>query len=410
MNAAHAYRVKVAHEEYKALSKTLRDRLINSITMKKNRLAKDKDNVEIGESSAALLHPSQYGHNNPASPGGIHGKRASRHRRDAEEVPSLEGNKRKRRTDIDDSPAPTRQRLENGTSTPLWFSEKQAMFAKQLDSPLFSIEKLFTEKELALTYNTACIAAHNHMVRHPPFTDDLDSPPNGKSDSSSDQEKATNGVDGPEAEEAESPPGGAAMERQYSHATRSTRANYVTGLGIDALADINAPGNFQALTKQIPKLPPFLSYGTTKIYSRGEASNSPAPLPFDDVQAELDLIRRARLYNAEKGLGSNLELENGGRTILEMACEPRRFEYWISSDNRNALDRHGGRDRKEAGDESDVSPVKGGGLGGVGMERMNSGRSAISDIGLGGIAMSRSNTGDGGAGSARRQNGVRREF
>lgn len=419
LNSSHAYRLKVASEEHKALTKTLRDRLINSIAMKKNRLAKDKDNVEIGESSSALLHPSQYGHANPSSPGGIHGKRASRHRRDVEDVSGiLEGTKRKRRAGEDESPAPTRQRLENGASTPLWHIEKQSLLSKQLDSPLYSVEKLFTEKELSMTYNTACIAAHNHMVRYPPYTDDFESPPNGKSDSSSDQDKPTNGIDGgADADDADSPPtGGVGMERQYSHATRSTRANYVTGLGIDALADINAPGNFQALTRQIPKLPPFLSYGTTKIYSKGEASNTPAPLPPDDVQAELELIRRARSYNEEKGLGSNLDLENGGRTILEMACEPRRFDYWVASENRSALDRgqHGHREKREAGEESDVSPIKGGG---VDMERRDSRMSGISEgygngsgsgLGFGGTPMSRSNTNEGGSGRGRK--GGRREL
>jgi hypothetical protein len=244
------------------------------------------------------------------------------------------------------------------------------------------------------------------MVRHPPFTEDLDSPPNGKSDSSSDLDKPHNTVDG-DADDADSPPGAAMMERQYSHATRSTRAAYMTGLGIDALGDINAPGNYQALTRQIPKLPPFLSYGTAKVYSKGEAQNTPAPLPPDDVQAELELIRRARSYNEEKGLGSNLELENGGRTLLEMACEPKKWDYWVSSDNRNALDR-GHREKREERDESDASPMKPGAIGGVDMERGDSRISNASDL-RGGTPMSRSNTGDG-FGSGRGRKFGRREL
>lgn len=412
LTSAHAYRIKVATTEHKALSDTLRDRLINSITNKKNRLAKDKDNVEIGESSALLLHPSQFGHINPASPGGIHGKRASRHRRDAEDTPGYgEGHKRKRRAgDSDESPAPTRQRVDNGSSTPLWFAEKQATISKQLEAPLYSIEKLFTEKELSMTYNTAALAAHAHMVRHPPYTVEPESPPNGKSESSSDHEKAAPNPpllpQDAETEEADSPAAGAAMmERQYSHATRSTRANYVTGLGIDALSDINAPGNFQALTRQIPKLPPFLAYGQMKVYAKGEAANSPSPLPPDDVAAELELIRRARSYNDEKGIGSNLDLENGGRTLLEMASYPRTFNYWIQSDNRSSLDRrHRGGEREEVG--SDISPVKNGG---EGMERGDSRMSGISEMApRGGTPMSRSVTAEGA--SARGRRGGRREF
>jgi hypothetical protein len=388
--SAHAYRMKVAVTEHKALSSTLRDRLINSVTNKKNRLSRDRETIEIGESNALLLHPSQFGIANPASPGGIHGKRATRHRRDAEELPNFtETNKRKRKAgDSDESPAPTRQRIDNGSSTPLWFAEKQQTIAKQIDSPLYSIDKLFTEKELSMTYNTAALAAHSHMQRHPPFADDLESPPNGKSESSSEHEKAVNATADAEAEEADSPPGGAMMERQYSHATRSTRgtANYITGLGIDAISDINAPGNLQALTRQIPKLPPFLAYGAMKVYAKGEAGNSPASLPAEDVAAELELIRRARTYNDEKGLGSNLELENGGKNLLEMASYPKTFNYWVQSDNKSALGKGNTGDREET--------AAGAAMGGAEMERQDSRMSNASEM-MGGTPMSRNATGDG---------------
>jgi len=257
LTADYAYRTKLASNEYQALSTTLRDRLINSVTSKKNRLAKDKESLELGENSnALLLHPSQFGVANPASPGGIHGKRATRHRRDADELPNFpESNKRKRKAhDSDESPAPTRQRIDNGTSTPIWFAEQNALKAVQIDSALYSVEKLFTEKELAMTYNSAALAAHSYMQRQKTSGDD-ESPPNGKSDSSSENEKAITAAADLEAEDADSPPGGTAMERQYSHATRSTRGagHYITGFGIDAFGDINYPGTFEALVKQIPK-------------------------------------------------------------------------------------------------------------------------------------------------------------
>ena len=410
LNSAHAYRMKLATTEHKALSSTLRDRLINSVTSKKNRLSRDKETIEIGESNALLLHPSQFGIANPASPGGLHGKRATRHRRDADELLNFtETNKRKRKAgDSDESPAPTRQRLD-GTSTPLWFAEKQATIAKQIDAPLYSIDKLFTEKELSMTYNTAALAAHSHMQRHPPFADDDESPQNGKSDSSSENEKTTTAVAEGEAEDAESPPGGAMMERQYSHATRSTRgtANYITGLGIDAISDINLAGNLQALTRQIPKLPPFLAYGSLKVYAKGEPVNSPASLPPDDVAAELELIRRARNYNDDKGLGKNLELDNGGKPLLEMASYPRTFSYWVGSENKSSLGKSREEREREREREDEREGRLGGdrfGGGGVDMERGDSRVSAAgSDVGgmsamamaMGGTPMSRQGTGDG---------------
>ena len=362
--------------------------MINSVTNKKTRLSRDKETIEIGDSNAHLLHPSQFGLANPASPSGLHGKRSTRHRRDAEDLANLvEGNKRKRKAaDSDESPAPTRQRLDNGSSTPLWFIEKKEMHSHQVESALYSIDKLFTEKELAMTYNAAALAAHSYMQRHQPYTDNLESPPNGKSDSSVD---GVGAVD-PDADDADSPPGGVGMERQFSHATRSTRTvapNYVTGLGIDMISDLNFPGSMDALTKQIPKLPPLLVSVMQKAYVKGEAANQPAGLSFDEAAAEYDLIKSARQYNEYYGYGRNLELENGGRKLLEAVATPRKYDYYVKSDNMQAFQES--NLRGVPGKEKDETVP---GMGSFGGEAMSRGPS---DIGLGGIAMSRQNTGEG---------------
>jgi hypothetical protein len=343
------------------------------VTNKKNRLSRDKETVEISDSNALLLHPSQFGLANPASPSGLHSKRSTRHRRDAEELATLvEGGKRKRKAiDSDESPAPTRQRLENGNSTPLWFIEKKEMHAQQIESPLYSIDKLFTEKELAMTYNSAALAAHSYMLRHPPYSENVDSPPNGKSDSSTEDLTAVD----PEAEDADSPLGGFSMERQPSHATRSTRANYVTGLGIDAISDLNYPGNLAALTKQIPKLPPLLASTMAKGYVKGESANQPAGLSYEDATAEVALIKEARRYNESFGPGANLEKENGGRNLLEEVCMPRKYDYYVKSEQYA---------------ESNLRDAPKNDLGNFGGEVMSRGASD-----MGGTPMSRQNTGDG---------------
>jgi hypothetical protein len=376
--ADHAYRRKLAAGEHSALSSTLRDRLINSVTNKKNRLSRDRETVEIGDSNALLLHPSQYGLTNPASPGGIHGKRATRHRREADDITAFpESSKRKRKAgDSDESPAPTRQRLDNGASTPLWFSEKRDLTAQQIDSPLYSIDKLFTEKELSMHYNVAALAAHQYMQRHQPYSDTLDTPPNGQSNSSVDELAAA--LD-PEADDADSPLGGAAMERQYSHATRSTRGgipNFITGLGIDAISDLNIPGNMQALVKQIPKMPPLLASVMQKGYVKGESANQPAGLSVDEAANEIELIRQARSYNAQRGPGANLDLLSGGRSLLEAVATPKKYDYWVKSDNRPF---------SESNLRDDILPP--GAYGGEAMSR------GTSDIG--GTPMSRTNTGEG---------------
>ncbi|KAH8600768.1 Sds3-like-domain-containing protein [Bisporella sp. PMI_857] len=391
LNATHAYRMRLAANEHSALSSTLRDRLINSVISKKNRLSRDRETVEIADSNAFLLHPSQYGLANPASPGGLHGKRATRHRRDAEELATLaEGGKRKRKAaDSDESPAPTRQRLDNGASTPLWAQEKRDLTSQQVDSNLYSIDKLFTEKELAMTYNTAALAAHSYIQRHQPYSDNVDSPPNGKADSSNDDIAANGDMD----DDEESAPGGVSMERQYSHATRSTRAvapNYVTGLGIDVISDLNYPGNMLSLNKQLPKLPPLLASVMQRGYIKGDSANQPNGLTPEELASELEIIRQARRYNDQHGKGQNLELENGGRTLLEAVATPRRYQiYYMKSENKGYI---GSNTRESNLRESSIrGSVRDGfatPLGGDDMSRVPS------EVG-GGIPMSRQDTGEG---------------
>lgn len=324
IDAHHVYKRKLAANEYKALAGTLRDRLINSVISKKARLSKDKEALEINNDNAYLLHPSQFGLANPSSPGGIHGKRATRHRREAEELPNFaDSNKRKRKAqDSDESPAPSRQRLDNGTSTPVWHAEKHHNSALQFDSPLYSIEKLFIEKELSMTYNTAALAAYSYMVRPTQAAGDVESPPNGKSDASSENGKAAAAATDPGAEDTDSPPGGVGMERQFSHATRSTRGTYLqTGLGFEVFPDINYPGAMDALSKQIPKLPPMInSLGSRNFSSRTDNVATLTGLNLEDANAEIDLIRRTRAFNDEKGIGANLELEPGAKSLLEEAA------------------------------------------------------------------------------------------
>ena len=384
LNAAHTYRMKLAAGEHRALASTLRDRLINSITSKKNRLSKDKDSLEISDSNALLLHPNQFGLTNPSSPG-VHGKRATRGRRDPDDLSSFaDGNKRKRKAaDSDESPAPTRPRLDNDNSTPLWFSEKQRMAAQQAGA-VFSIDKLFTEKELSMTYNTAALAAHTHMQRHHPFNDDIYAAPNDRSDGSTDPDGAAGENEG--EDDDESVPSGAGMERQYSHATRSTRAanvagNFITGLGIDAITDLNYPGNMAALTKQVPKLPPPLASVMQKGYIKGEGANGVQGLSADDAAAEIELIRQARLYNDRKGFGRNLDLENGGRNLLEAASAPRKYHYFVRSEDKHLLESGIRATLRESNVRGEV-PTPGGEM----MSRANSH--------LGGSPMSRQLTGE----------------
>ncbi len=326
LDTHHMYGKKLAELEHDALSKTLRDRLINSVMAKKTRLSKDKESIEIETSSALLLHPSQFGFANPSSPGG---KRATRHRREFDDFHSYaENNRRKRKAhDSDESPAPHRQRIDNGSSTPSIYTE--ALMAKQVDSSLYSVDKLFTDKELAMTYTDAALAAHSYILQHPPAAEGPYSPPNGRSDSGSDHGKHVAPTVEHEHEDTHSPPNGATMERQFSHATRSTRGHYTTGFGIDVLPDIHYPGTVEAVQSKVPKLPPINALIVPKNFSQPKhdpyASGGPASLSVEDAQLEYDVIKRATHYNTENGPGSNLDKDMGGRELLQVASETKTF-------------------------------------------------------------------------------------
>jgi hypothetical protein len=375
ITAHHAYKRRLAELEHESLSNTLRDRLTNSLMNKRARLMTEKESNEISDTPAYFLHPSQFALANPSSPGGIHGKRATRHRREADEVPNFpESHKRKRKAhDSDESPAPTRQRIENGTHTPGWTAERTRLLDTQVNSPLYSIDKLFTEKELSMTYNTAALAAYSYMHRN--YADAVESPPNGKSESTSENDKAT-GADH-DGDDADSPPVGADMARQVSHATRSTRQNF----GIETLHGIENPGVIQALTRQIPKLPQMINTIAGRAFAGKNESVVPlSGLSADDVNAEMEAIRRARAINDEKGPGSNLK-DEATRSMLERSFSHRREEDQISylvHNKASAVTPSNARDELV-------------GLGGVPMSQQNSQGVASS---LGGTAMSRQGTND----------------
>jgi hypothetical protein len=262
----------------------------------------------------------------------------------------------------------------------LWLAEKQSEIAKQHDSGLYSIDKLFTEKELSMTYNTAALAAHEYIVSHKPFADGTESP--SKSESSSDGEKLITTAGELDGDDPDSPPSAVAMDRQYSHATRSTRgagligtANFTTGIGIEAITDINYPGNMTRMGSQFPKLPPHLPIHMQKAYVKGDSANSPVGLSHEEATNELEFLRMVRKLNDDRGFGKNLEVENGGYTLLEAASQPRgQYNYWVKGGRRDTL----------------VSNLREE----IGGEPMSK-QSSAGDSEIGGVDMSRQNTGEG---------------
>ncbi|KAI1185653.1 Sds3-like-domain-containing protein [Nemania serpens] len=312
----HAYRIEVAKREHKALSDTLRDRLINNIMSKKYRLTKEKEAIDISDGSALLLHPNQFSLTNPASPGGPHGKRNTRLRREMEELPGFSDNKKRKRHAIDEdgSPAPAR-RGDTSNATPFWQSDRIRTLRRG-SGPVYSLDKLFTDKELSMTYNTAALAAHKHLLtRRDARGNVLPSP---------EESDTSNGEPNEEEEELSAP----TMERQPSHTTRSTRGgqqNFYDDkvLGLEGLANFELPGNLSKVTAQEPKMPPLIQSHYVKAYVKSE-SNTPASLSAEDAVQDISVMTIWKNFQTKNGKGSNIELDKGGRRLLETMSIPQR--------------------------------------------------------------------------------------
>lgn len=155
------YNVEVALKEHRILTENVRQRLIHSVNQKRSALLKEKEKLDIADTNALLFHPSQFSINNSASPGGPQSNRKTRHARHRLEAEDLEpvgglNNKRKRK-------APTE--IENGSPGPAGrdtepvnpLKEANARLeAHQVSAPLYTIDRLFSARELDVNLQQAC--------------------------------------------------------------------------------------------------------------------------------------------------------------------------------------------------------------------------------------------------------------
>lgn len=288
---------------------------------KRIRLNREKEALEVSDASALLLHPNQFSLANPASPGGNHGKRATRLRRDADDGPSYNDNghkKRKRNQNEDDgSPAPSRHRLDPNAMTALWQPDRLRSVGGNREhlTQTYSLDKLFTEKELMLTHNTAALAARKHILTHRVGKDGLvTESPTGSAD-------ALNNDDNEEHLAAPT------MERH--HSTRSTRGGHAQHslmddkiLGLETLTSFDIPSNLEKASSHEPKLPPLQGLQYAKGYGKTNEANTPPGLQTDEISHDLAVINMFKQYEKIHGRGSNFTVENGGRKVLEACVTP----------------------------------------------------------------------------------------
>ncbi|KFZ15184.1 hypothetical protein V502_05754 [Pseudogymnoascus sp. VKM F-4520 (FW-2644)] len=348
LNTSSTFLTKLAGREHSALASTIRDRLINSITERKRKLNRDMTSNEgIDNSNAYHYHPAQYSVLNPASPGGVLGKRSSRHRRDLDDLPAmLDPTKRKRRA-VDDgraSPVPTRRAPidlhQIGSSTPLnKFAEK----AQDPECPLYSVDKLFTEKELSLLERQAAEAAHKYMVRHK-FNE-------AATRSQSDSDGSRNGD--ADQRNNDSTPDSPLIAPAMDRTTRSTRgiggttSGFIGSTGIEVIADLTLPSTFTGQLNQMPRLPPPLYPSMTKFFGSTKGDNMRPNLTEgvagDELNQDMNRIEWGKRVNSQLKPGASLDQDvetdkgtiPGDRRFLAAAiAEPGVYPVWLSGKKR----------------------------------------------------------------------------
>jgi hypothetical protein len=200
---------------------------LSSVQAKKKALQKEKDSLDSADSNT-ILHSSGFTITQPASPGGIHSNRKTRHgrhlRQDQDNLEIAEGNKRKRKQPPEfdhESPGPGTRTLISGLGS-LWEKSRPP----EQNSSDITVEKYFTQRELITYHRQANMTvAESWAGRKPHRT------PNGVSHLTNGDYHEEDGHRGNKAhhsdEDEEDPSNlvAPAMDRTGSHATRSTRNN-----------------------------------------------------------------------------------------------------------------------------------------------------------------------------------------
>ncbi|MCJ1282653.1 hypothetical protein MMC26_001978 [Xylographa opegraphella] len=234
------FAIALASEEHKVLKESVRERTIASVQAKKRNLEKEKGLLDNADSSALLLHPAQFTITQPASPGGAHSNRKTRHTRHRLDADNAEINgeavkrKRKAPADFDNvSPGPVGRGLVDSENTVYW-DRGYSMLDSQHATPMLSINQLFNAKELQLFTRSAVETVGQQWSKRSRSLQSGTKPAMSSNSAAngdgSDAEAAhpRDNTVGPESEDdVEQEPAATLvapmMERGGSYATRSTR-------------------------------------------------------------------------------------------------------------------------------------------------------------------------------------------
>ena len=156
----HKYLVKVAEHEHSLFEKSIRERVIRQVTIRKSQMLREKEQLNEADTNALLLHPSQFSITHPGSPGGASSNRKTRNMRyrleveDQERISDTSKRKRKMPADFDNgSPAPIGRNLDQDST--IWEKSVGILECQPQSAPLMSIDRLFPVKDLSLTAQLA---------------------------------------------------------------------------------------------------------------------------------------------------------------------------------------------------------------------------------------------------------------
>jgi Sds3-like len=269
----HAFHQQLAREEHKLLENTIRKRLIARLTQRRHQLLREKEQLDIGETNALSLNTNQFAFASPSSPGSGT-KRATRNTgRRAQNNDDTDGRKRKPANDEGENQSPAPPTLQFDISGK---DARSKAISNQFDTPAYSLERLFTATELALTMDKAAEAATKFFAQRHNKAATGDPADETSRDGAEKSNEASN-----EDEDEESAPD---MERTVSQSMHQTR-----GATRNAAAQVESP----APPKDMPgrtTLPTFIPVVIGAKSAAGPAT--PPALMLADIEADMALFRR----------------------------------------------------------------------------------------------------------------------
>jgi hypothetical protein len=234
-----------------------------------------------------LLHPNQFSINNPASPGGPQAPRKTRRTGhkfgETEDLAAANENKRKRKLFEDndnESPGPSGRNVDLGVGSPFREAKARTMHM-QFEASAYSLERLFTEKELNMAMNQATTAAA-HFFATMKNSDSAQVPTTNGTNGTTHDHASENGDAHDVDQDSDSPGGAPEMARQVSSNPHATRGATRSAFNPISLANGRLPFMYN---------PPYVL--DAKVFQKPNAqAPTPPPLNTHDVDQDMALMMR----------------------------------------------------------------------------------------------------------------------